>query len=172
VLVRWIRVWVCLVRAYEIGRRLQTPYFAGGILSIFGGFLNISVNFDRFLGLIFPFWAHFQFRDTVYKRRESEADVLPIGDTTLGITSVRNRCQKILILGTFLPSTCTLLSGHRPESRPSYGLPTKNTSDGAEGITRRRIANRLEDERVSRDVASLTPILAISKILTWPILRA
>ena len=68
-------------------------------MSIFGGFLNISVNFDRFLGLIFPFWAHFQFRDTVYKRRESEADVLPIGDTTLGITSVRNRCQKNIDFG-------------------------------------------------------------------------
>jgi hypothetical protein len=55
---------------------------------------------------------------------------------------------------------------------PSQGLPTASQPRIRPMVPKVLHANRLEDERVSRDVASLTPILAISKILTWPILRA
>jgi hypothetical protein len=52
-----------------ISRLLESAYFAACILGIFGAFwafLNISVNFDDFLGRIFPFFAFFGVRETVY----------------------------------------------------------------------------------------------------------
>jgi hypothetical protein len=85
----------CVSWALEIGRRLQIPYFTGHLFLVSGHFRPVSVNFDRFLGLIFPFGVHFWSRHMVYSHGGRHADVLPIKNEVVSRESVRNRCQEI-----------------------------------------------------------------------------
>jgi hypothetical protein len=79
----------------NLSRTSKNAYFMGGLFDIFGAFLNIWVSLDQFLGLIFLFLSFFASSATVYTHRGGDHVLLVIGDTTLGITSVRTVLSKI-----------------------------------------------------------------------------
>jgi hypothetical protein len=90
-------IGVCLVPAYEIGRRLQIPYFTGHLFSVLGHFGSIFAAFGQFRPVFrsdFPFFLFFRLRDMVYSRGRCDHVLLPIRTTVCGITSVHECCTK------------------------------------------------------------------------------
>jgi hypothetical protein len=67
-------VWAEFVGDLKIGGELSLPLFDGATFCSFGPFLPFLVNFDDFLGRIFPFFAFFGVRETVY----SQTNVDPV----------------------------------------------------------------------------------------------
>jgi hypothetical protein len=53
----------------------QDPYFTAVLFQFSGRFGPGWVNFGSFLGPIFPFFAFFQFRNTVYSHADPPPDV-------------------------------------------------------------------------------------------------
>jgi hypothetical protein len=77
--------------------------FCGGLFGIFRRFRALLVNFGSFLGLIFPFGAHFWSRHTVYSQTNVDPVLQPIAGQSHWFDAFRNSPpHQTVILGAFL----------------------------------------------------------------------